>query len=48
LCGRDDPKVDGGPNFEEVQNQMEEERVQKRAMSYLRDLRRDAIIDYGN
>jgi peptidyl-prolyl cis-trans isomerase SurA len=48
LCGRDDPKVDNGPDFDTVQSQMEEERVNKRAQSYLRDLRRDAIIDYGN
>ncbi|MEN9718927.1 MAG: hypothetical protein RIQ99_1805, partial [Pseudomonadota bacterium] len=48
LCGRDDPKVDAGPNFDTVQSQIEDERVNKRAQSYLRDLRRDAIIDYGN
>jgi peptidyl-prolyl cis-trans isomerase SurA len=27
--------------------QMEEERVNKRARIYLRDLRRDAVIDYN-
>lgn len=48
LCGRDDPKVDNGPDFDTVQSQIEDERVNKRAQSYLRDLRRDAIIDYGN
>jgi peptidyl-prolyl cis-trans isomerase SurA len=48
LCGRDDPKVDAGPNFDTVQSQIEDERVNKRAQSYLRDLRRDAIIDYGS
>ncbi len=46
LCGRDDPKVDGAPDFEAVQQQMEDERVNKRAQTYLRDLRRDAVIDY--
>ncbi|GGZ91512.1 peptidylprolyl isomerase [Novosphingobium arvoryzae] len=47
LCGRDDPKADSGPDFEQVQSQMEDERVNKRAQTYLRDLRRDAVIDYN-
>ncbi len=47
LCGRDDPKVDNGPSFDEVMNQMEDDRVNKRAQMYLRDLRRDALIDYN-
>lgn len=46
LCGRDDPKTATEPNFEEIQSQIEDERVNKRAQTYLRDLRRDAIIDY--
>lgn len=46
LCGRDDPKSAAEPNFEEIQAQIEDERVNKRAQTYLRDLRRDAIIDY--
>ncbi|MBS0475458.1 MAG: peptidylprolyl isomerase [Proteobacteria bacterium] len=46
LCGRDDPKSAAEPNFEEIQSQIEDERVNKRAQTYLRDLRRDAIIDY--
>ena len=46
LCGRDDPKVDTAPDFEQVQQQIEDERVNKRAQTYLRDLRRDAVIDY--
>ena len=46
LCGRDDPKANDGPSFDELMTQMEDERVNKRAQSYLRDLRRDAIIDY--
>lgn len=48
LCGRDDPRAGGSPNFEEVQSQLEDERVNRRAQTYLRDLRRDAVIDYGN
>ncbi len=48
LCGRDDPKVAGAVSFEEVQAQKEDERINRRAQAYLRDLRRDAVIDYGN
>ena len=32
---------------EHFQQQMEDERVNKRAQMYLRDLRRDAVIDYN-
>jgi len=47
LCGRDDSAVQSkAPNFEEIYAQMNEERVNMRARRYLRDLRRDAIIDY--
>ncbi len=46
LCGRDDPKTASDPDFDQVQAQIEDERVNKRAQTYLRDLRRDAIIDY--
>ena len=35
------------PNPEQIMAQLEEERVNKRARIYLRDLRRDAIIDYN-
>ena len=45
ICGRDE--VDPGmPTFETVMAQMNEERVNLRARRYLRDLRRDAIIDF--
>jgi len=47
LCGRDDPKADNGPNFDDLMAQMEDDRVNKRAQMYLRDLRRDAIIEYN-
>lgn len=46
LCGRDDPKANDGPSFDDLMTQMEDERVNKRAQMYLRDLRRDAIIEY--
>ena len=47
LCGRDDaPTQVKAPNFEEIYAQLNEERVNMRARRYLRDLRRDAIVDY--
>ncbi len=46
LCGRDDPETASGPNFDQLYQQLSEERVSKRAQRYLRDLRRDAVIDY--
>lgn len=46
LCGRDDPQTQGDPSFEQIMAQLEEERVGRRAQRYLRDLRRDAVIDY--
>lgn len=46
LCGRDD--VAGGqlPGAEQIQNQLEQQRVNLRAQQALRDLRRDAIVEY--
>lgn len=47
LCGRDDSTTAAkAPNFDEIYAQMNEERVNMRARRYLRDLRRDAIVDY--
>jgi len=46
LCGRDDPEVAAAPSFETIYNRMAEDRVGRRAARYLRDLRRDAVIDY--
>ena len=46
LCGRDDPPAATGPSFEQIQSQIEQERVNRRAQRYLRDLRRDAVIEY--
>nr|WP_234002392.1 peptidylprolyl isomerase [Erythrobacter sp. AP23] len=47
LCGRDDPQVAAGPDFDQLMGQLEDERVQKRAQRYLRDLRNDAFIEYN-
>jgi peptidyl-prolyl cis-trans isomerase SurA len=46
LCGRDDPVATDGPSFDQVYAQLNEERVNRRARRYLRDLRRDAVVDY--
>lgn len=46
LCGRDEPQSADGPSFDRIMAQLEEERVNRRAQRYLRDLRRDAVIDY--
>ena len=45
LCGRDmaDPTM---PSFDQVYAQLNEERINLRSRRYLRDLRRDAIIDF--
>ncbi|MHA6316882.1 peptidylprolyl isomerase [Altererythrobacter sp. CAU 1778] len=47
LCGRDDPQMAGGPSPEQLREQLKDERVAKWANRYLRDLRRDAIIEYN-
>ena len=45
MCGRDEPSS-SAPTFDQVYNQLNEERVNTRARRYLRDLRRDAVIDF--
>ena len=47
LCGRDDPLDASQPSFDQIMSQLEDDRVNKRARIYLRDLRRDAVIDYN-
>lgn len=47
LCGRDAPQEASSESFDEIMSRLEEERVNKRARIYLRDLRRDAVIDYN-
>lgn len=47
LCGRDEGRSNADlPRADQVQNQLEETRVNLRAQQKLRDLRRDAVIDY--
>ena len=45
ICGRDqvDPTV---PSYDDVYNQINDERVNMRARRYLADLRRDAVIEF--
>jgi peptidyl-prolyl cis-trans isomerase SurA len=47
VCGRDAPPSATAPSFEKIMADIEEERVNKRARIYLRDIRRDAVIDYN-
>jgi peptidyl-prolyl cis-trans isomerase SurA len=46
LCGRDDPRGGELPRADQVQNQLEQARVNLRAQQKLRDLRRDAVVEY--
>ena len=46
LCGRDEAQGGNLPSATQVQGQMEQVRVNLRAAKILRDLRRDAIIEY--
>jgi peptidyl-prolyl cis-trans isomerase SurA len=46
LCGRDEAQGGNLPSAGQVQNQMEQTRVNLRAAKILRDLRRDAVIEY--
>lgn len=46
LCGRDEAETAQGPSFDRIMAQLEEQRVNMRARRYLRDLRRDAVVDY--
>ncbi|KQU55638.1 peptidylprolyl isomerase [Sphingomonas sp. Leaf339] len=46
LCGRDDPKTGQLPSTDQVENQLQQQRVNLRAQQKLRDLRRDAVVEY--
>lgn len=46
LCGRDDPKSAGLPGVDQIRDGIEEQRTNLRAQRLLRDLRRDAIVEY--
>ncbi len=46
LCGRDDPKTAALPSADQIREGIEEQRTNLRAQRMLRDLRRDAIVEY--
>jgi peptidyl-prolyl cis-trans isomerase SurA len=46
LCGIDAPQGAAIPRADQVQGQLEQQRVNLRAQQKLRDLRRDAIVEY--
>ncbi|GGD47711.1 chaperone SurA [Aurantiacibacter arachoides] len=47
LCGRDDPGEVAGPTVADIMASLEEDRINRRAQRYRRDLRRDAVIEYN-
>ena len=47
VCRKDAPQASGMPTFAQLQQQMEDERINQRAQRYLRDLRRDAVVEYN-
>jgi peptidyl-prolyl cis-trans isomerase SurA len=46
LCGRDDPQASGLPSADRLKSGLESDRVNRVAQRMLRDLRRDAVIEY--
>lgn len=46
LCGRDDAAAGNLPRPDQIQARLEQERVNLRAQRMLRDLRRDAVVEY--
>jgi len=46
LCGRDDPTEASLPSAQQLRDKMEQQRVNLRAQRMLRDLRRDALVEY--
>ena len=45
ICGRDESSANE-PSFDEIYNRLNEERINIRSRRYLRDLRRDAVIEF--
>jgi peptidyl-prolyl cis-trans isomerase SurA len=45
VCGRREPVI-GPPDFDDIYLQLQEQRLSMVARRYLRDLRRDSIVDY--
>ena len=47
LCGREMPNTASEPDRAQIEEKILEDKVNKRAQRYLRDLRRDAVIEYS-
>jgi peptidyl-prolyl cis-trans isomerase SurA len=47
LCGRDAPKQAAEKSPDQIREEIENERIEKRAQLFMRSLRRDAIIEYN-
>lgn len=47
LCGRDLPESATAPDVQAIEQKLLDDKVNKRAQRYLRDLRRDAVIEYN-
>jgi peptidyl-prolyl cis-trans isomerase SurA len=47
LCGRNAPQTVQEKSFDQLMSEIENERIEKRAQLFMRDLRRDAIIEYN-
>ncbi len=47
LCGREIPNEVALPKSEDIEESIRNEKVEKRSLRYLRDLRRDAIIEFS-
>ncbi len=47
LCGRQAPPQEAAQTVAQIQREIEDERVEKRAQAFLRDLRNDADIQYN-
>ena len=41
------PQTATAPNLEQIEQKLLDDKVNKRAQRYLRDLRRDAVIEYS-
>lgn len=47
LCGRNAPREVAQKSFDQIQTEIEDQRIERRAQLYMRSIRRDAIIDYN-
>lgn len=47
LCGREAPNEVALPKSEDIEERIRTEKIEKRSLRYLRDLRRDAIIEFS-